>query len=278
MKRFLLVIALVSLFVSAFAETWAERKLPNGGYARVAYMGNEGALYASIQTELKTEYTLDITVTCTHRWKTDDITNSDGTISPDTWNEEQYTICNNIFKNIPANKMVTLTEGVNFPPKNKRMDYYTDFNVTINNSMSASKNTYRMVFYVWKAGTDLGPEYEKSKTGHAFVYVPQKGHIGFSGEYWFLHEGVFLDHSDLRKFATDSCVIYISNEQLVSVKNKLQQLENDAPNYNLGTNDCTSFVMDMADAAGIKYGTRIDVQTPVYFMEKLKKYNSSNSK
>jgi hypothetical protein len=48
---------------------------------------------------------------------------------------------------------------------------------------------------------------------------------------------------------------------------------NNPPHYTIGRYDCTTFVMDIADAAGIYYGSRWSIQTPVGFMEGLKQKN-----
>ena len=273
MKKFILIIALFSLSLFAFPETWAERKLTDGGYARVAYMSSDGALHVSIQTEVNTEYILDITVTCTHKWKTEGATNSDGTFTPGKWNEELYVVCNKIFNKIPVNKQITLTEGVNNPPKNTRYDIYTNYNVILNN-IQASSEKYRLVFYAWGVGTIVDDH--ESHTGHAFVYIPEIGHTGFGhyeGGSLLGAEGAIFDHSDFLKLATDSCVFYISKAQLVSVKNKYRELENNVPKYRVGDYDCVSFVMDIADAAGIHYGNRSFWRMPTGFITELKKRN-----
>lgn len=56
---------------------------------------------------------------------------------------------------------------------------------------------------------------------------------------------------------------------------KLRQLQQNVPRYKIGRSDCTSFVMDIADARGIHYGARITIQTLVGFMQELKKNNYS---
>lgn len=137
--------------------------------------------------------------------------------------------------------------------------------------------SYRMAFYVWGKGTHCHSS-EPSRTGHAFVDIPIIGCVGFSAIGDILGgSGDIYDHKGSVECATDSCIIYISREQWETVYAKFRELQRNTPNYFLGRYDCTSFVMDIADAAGIKYGTRIEVQTPVYFMEKLKKYNMSGS-
>lgn len=86
----------------------------------------------------------------------------------------------------------------------------------------------------------------------------------------------FLQFMDLLYFCTiDSCRIKVSEEAQKAMIKKLRQLQGNVPKYRIGRYDCTSFVMDIADAAGIRYGARITIQTPVGFMQELKKYNYS---
>lgn len=274
MKRLLLVIVYIA-FVSntIYAEVFTERQIPNGGIAKVAYINNN--LYVIIHSEIKTEYLIDISIVCKHKWKTDGVTNSDGTFSPGTWKEETYIVCNNIFNNIRPNEQVLLTEGVNNPPQNSRTDLYTDFDVIINN-VRAKSEMYRMVFYAWGSGTKLGEMYKKSTTGHAFVYIPDIGYRGFSSKEggYLGEEGEISDHQELVQFATDSCVVYITKEQLNSVKNKYRELESNVPKYTVTDYDCTSFTMDMADAAGIQYGIRKIIQWPTSFITGMKNHNN----
>ena len=137
-------------------------------------------------------------------------------------------------------------------------------------------NSY-VTFYVWGKGdaTSSG----RSLTGHAFVRIPKVGVIGFSS----LHGGILnddgriYDHTTNIKYATDSCRIKVSEEAKKLMIKKLHQLQLNVPKYKIGRYDCTSFVMDLADAGGIHYGSRISIQTqtPVGFMQELKKHNYS---
>jgi hypothetical protein len=136
-------------------------------------------------------------------------------------------------------------------------------------------NSY-VTFYVWGKGavTESG---RRSLTGHAFVRIPQVGVWGFSSLHGGLlnDEGIIYDHTSNIGYATDSCRIKVSNEAKNSMVRKLRQLQQNVPEYRIGRYDCTSFVMDIADAGGIHYGTRIAIQSPVGFMQELKKYNYS---
>lgn len=127
-----------------------------------------------------------------------------------------------------------------------------------------SHGRHRMVFYMWDVG-DPNPDGEKSRTGHAFVYIPEIGYVGYGG--------VVFDHSRHRASATDSCAVYISDQQLAAVKDKLREWQQFTPEYILADCDCTSFAMDIADAAGIEYGMRVLIQFPSAFIRQLKKYN-----
>ena len=131
----------------------------------------------------------------------------------------------------------------------------------------------RMVFYAWGRGP-LDEEHE-SRAGHAFVFIPNVGYIGFGSAHgdWLDDEGVITNHQRQAKYAQDSCIVYITNTQLNNVYAKVNALKSNTPRYHVTYYDCTSFVMDIADAAGIYYGNRIFIQTPMYFMQELKKRN-----
>lgn len=131
----------------------------------------------------------------------------------------------------------------------------------------------KMTFCAWGQGDDTG--YGRvSKTGHAFVYIPRSGFWGFStNDRLIKGEGSVSDHSSDRKYATDSCSVYITDYQLDDVLETLDMLLSSPPSYTIGWYDCTSFAMDIADAAGVYYGLRWRIQTPIRFMEQLKKYN-----
>lgn len=136
-------------------------------------------------------------------------------------------------------------------------------------------NNY-VTFYVWGKGT-ITSSGRPSPTGHAFVRIPQVGIVGFGSLHGGLldDEGNIFDHTSKVRYATDSCRIKVSEESQKAMIKKLHQLQSDVPKYRVGRYDCTSFVMDIADAGGIHYGSRITIQTPVGFMQELKKHNYS---
>lgn len=133
--------------------------------------------------------------------------------------------------------------------------------------------TQRLVFYAWGPGPL--EDGHKSRKGHAFVYVPEIGYIGYGSAHgdWINDEGVISDHLRQVQYAQDSCVVWVTNSQLNNIHTKVNQLLSHTPRYHLGNNDCTSFVMDIADAAGIYYGRRMPWRTPMGFIEELKKRN-----
>lgn len=137
-------------------------------------------------------------------------------------------------------------------------------------------NSY-VTFYVWKKGT-ITSSGKPSPTGHAFVKIPKVGVIGFGSLHGGLldDDGNIFDHASKVRYATDSCRIKVSEEAQRAMIRKLRQLQGDVPKYRIGRYDCTSFVMDIADAGGVHYGSRITIQTPVGFMEELKKHNYSD--
>lgn len=134
-----------------------------------------------------------------------------------------------------------------------------------------------VVFYVWGKGA-ITSSGHRSPTGHAFVRIPKVGVVGFSSLHGGLldDEGHIFDHTSDIKYATDSCRIKVSDEAIKAITKKIRQLQQSVPKYRIGHYDCTSFVMDVADAGGIHYGKRITIQTPVGFMQELKKHNFSN--
>lgn len=143
----------------------------------------------------------------------------------------------------------------------------------------------RIVFYCWRKGDIASPGGQLSKTGHAFVKIPDIGYRGFGPQglkaalkkIKIYVKGNLSDHEELVPYATDSCVCYITDMQLEKVKAKYYEWQNNTDNnkqhYTVGLYDCTTFAMDIADAAEIYYGWRTEIQTPAFFMEQMKKYN-----
>lgn len=136
--------------------------------------------------------------------------------------------------------------------------------------------TREVTFYAWRSGdrTQSGT----SKYGHAFVRLSGVGVFGFSAKHrgkklLLGEEGLIFDHSELVKFATDSCRIRVSESQMTAMVAKLNELQRNVPQYELGRYDCTSFVMDIADAGRINYGYRDLIQWPISFIGELKAHN-----
>ena len=131
----------------------------------------------------------------------------------------------------------------------------------------------RMVFYAWGPGPLANGH--KSKAGHAFAYIPEAGYLGFGSAHgdWTDDEGVISNHKRQVRYAEDSCVVWITGTQLQNVHDKLKLLYMNTPRYHVTYYDCTSFTMDIADAAGIYYGYRMPWRTPMGFIEELKKRN-----
>lgn len=115
--------------------------------------------------------------------------------------------------------------------------------------------------------------------GHAFVRIPGIGLTGYGSRdgKWFGGEGNISNHdSYYEKYfdKLDSCTVMVTEHQLERIVKRYQELVKEKKDYYITRNDCTSFVMDLADAGGIKYGDRLKVQTPRYFMEQLKAHNN----
>ncbi|MDR3266088.1 MAG: hypothetical protein LBT24_00765, partial [Tannerella sp.] len=134
---------------------------------------------------------------------------------------------------------------------------------------------YTIIFYAWGKG-DPTSSGNKSDTGHAFVTIPNIGTFGFSnidGKIIY-GEAKIYDHTREIPYAKYKCSVKISKENLKRVKDKFKEWQNNTPHYTIGVYDCTTFVMDIADAADIDYGNRWEIQTPVGFIEELKKRNN----
>ena len=137
-----------------------------------------------------------------------------------------------------------------------------------------------VTFYAWRSGdrTQSGT----STYGHAFVRLPGAGVYGFGarhrGKRLLLGEpGEIFEHSHLVRYATDSCRVKVTDKQLKAMIDKLEYLQLHVPEYELGRYDCTSFTMDIADAGGIRYGTRSLIQWPISFIEEMKAHNTERS-
>ncbi|MCQ2351449.1 MAG: hypothetical protein MJ003_05685 [Paludibacteraceae bacterium] len=137
---------------------------------------------------------------------------------------------------------------------------------------------YKAVFYAWDRGDRIRNGY--SDTGHAFVCLCNDYCLGFGPKNGELlgGEGSISNHRSSVQYATDSCVIYLTNHQMIKALKKVQELTQNTPKYYIGHYDCTSFVMDVADAAGIYYGNRLLIQWPMSFLRSMKKYNCIEKK
>lgn len=137
---------------------------------------------------------------------------------------------------------------------------------------------FEIVFYAWGKG-DRTP-YGTSLTGHAFVDIPTIGPVGYSvyekeslDELVYCKKAKVMDETKDVPYAVYHCAIKISEQQKKRAIAKYQQWKDNPPGYVIGHNDCTSFVLDIADAAGVKYGHRLAIQTPVGFLQALIEHN-----
>jgi len=123
---------------------------------------------------------------------------------------------------------------------------------------------YTITFYAWGSGSDncIGG---KSDFGHAFVDIPEIGTVGYGG--------IVTDHTDKVRCARYQVSINVNETSLRKAQYKYWQWQNSPPAYELMQNDCTTFTMDIADAAGIYYGFRWLIQSPAGFLKELKTYN-----
>lgn len=141
----------------------------------------------------------------------------------------------------------------------------------------ARNKKYVIVFYAWGAGAPTG--LGTSPVGHAFVDIPTIGPVGYTvhaetGEDLLGGDNVeVIDESNELRYATYRCAVPISEEHLQRVITRYREWKNNPPNYFLGRTDCTTFVLDIADAADIKYGMRIMIQSPAGFLRSLLEHN-----
>lgn len=128
----------------------------------------------------------------------------------------------------------------------------------------ATDNSYTITFYAWGIGNRIenNENLRKSLTGHAFVDIPDIGIVGFG------INGI-TDHTNYVQYADYQCSIKINESALKKVHDKYWKWKNNPPAYSLAEYDCTTFAMDIADAAGIYYGPRWAVQFPAGFMRQL---------
>lgn len=126
-----------------------------------------------------------------------------------------------------------------------------------------STKDYTITFYAWGVGDANG--YGKSTTGHAFVNIPGIGLVGYGG--------TVTDHTHLQQYATLSASVKVSKSDLENAQRKYYEWLNNPGEYVLAQHDCTSFVMDIADAAHIGYGIRSLIQFPTSFVRAVKFYH-----
>ncbi|MBQ9473029.1 MAG: hypothetical protein IJU81_01305 [Bacteroidales bacterium] len=120
-----------------------------------------------------------------------------------------------------------------------------------------------LVFYAWGSGHQIAGH--KSTFGHAFVDIPTIGPVGYSGK--------VTNHAEEVKYATYRCVVPVSDDQLQRAINKYWDWVNNTPEYELMNYDCTTFTLDIADAAGVKYGLRAVTWSPAGFLRALIEHN-----
>ena len=99
--------------------------------------------------------------------------------------------------------------------------------------------------------------------------IPGIGLVGYGG--------TVFDHSRLIQNATRLASVRVSQSDLDNAQRKYYEWLNDTRGYELARHDCTSFVMDIADAAHIKYGTRWTIQFPATFVRAVNYYNKWNN-
>ena len=134
---------------------------------------------------------------------------------------------------------------------------------------------YTITFYAWGAGDETPSGI--STFGHAFVYIETLGTFGYggrSGELFGDESAKVYNHTKHVAYATHKYSVKVNGKQLEAIRKEFGEWWNNPPSYFLGRNDCTTFVLDIADAGRIRYGYRWNIQTPVGLLEGLEEYNN----
>ncbi len=168
----------------------------------------------------------------------------------------------------PSGKPAKLTPFVLTAPQSAYQSQNSLWNF-LATSPNADK-VYDITFYAW----GIGPidDERNSLTGHAFVDIPGIGVVGFGptgGGILNPQGGIVSPHSNSVQYADYKISVPVDRKALENAQRKCREWQDNPPQYVLGRRDCTSFVMDIADAAGIYYGPRWAIQFPVGFMESL---------
>lgn len=146
MKRIaLILLTLIVGFAFVRADNPCTRYFAgNRGYVKVYYNRSDNKLEISSQTGMNIRHIaeLQIKVTCTHKWQSRGIRErGTGRVkTPAKWNEEQVTICDSRYTNIPVNKSISLSNGLADLPQDSNTDCFENFNVTISNPLLSSEN------------------------------------------------------------------------------------------------------------------------------------------
>jgi len=110
-------------------------------------------------------------------------------------------------------------------------------------------------------------------TGHASFELEGYGMFGFGPNgSWYGKTGKVSDDGGYRSRATLTFTTTLTSAQASAVRRVADQWRSNPPIYNLGQNDCVSFVMRIADAAGLKYH-HTTTQSPRAFVQTLQHNN-----
>lgn len=148
-----------------------------------------------------------------------------------------------------------------------------------------SKKVYPITFYVRPRLHREDGKYSKAylrDPGHAFVRIPRIGLTGYGSGGGGYMGGIIAGDGNISNHKSyyeknlgvlDSCTVMVTKQQLQNIITGYERLVTEKKQYYIGYNDCTSFVMDIADAGGINYGNRMAIQFPTDFMSELKRHN-----
>ena len=151
------------------------------------------------------------------------------------------------------------------------------FAFILTSSVLFAQDTYKITFYAygssfWETvGADISGE--PYAGGHTSIELQSYGTFGFyPTTAWSGKTGIVKNDSGKKSEATYTFTTSIDKNKYIKVKNLMNNWRQNPPVYNIGRNDCVSFGMRIAEAAGLDFHWTT-TQTPKAFIKSL---NSNN--
>jgi len=137
----------------------------------------------------------------------------------------------------------------------------------------------RITFYAYGPGFFRTLINGPDNVGHASFKLEGYGMWGFGPADGKVigGRGIVNDDSWARSIAEILFTTNISSEKARAVRFIADQWRSNPPNYNITTNDCVSFVMRIADEAGLRYHWAT-TQSPRAFVESLQQNNNDQQR